>query len=532
MELERFDAKRPEAAAELEAVVIGVGIQAVEWRALRAFQAEVERATSTHWIEAGTVDNALGYLRLLQERGSLCVGLIGAGLGEREVLRFVRSLAGRGRSAAVVVLAGRQDEELVTAALAASACDFLNIHELDVDCLVRSIRLAAEVARGAREAEARTVVERDLEERFSAVWDLVDDGLLLVDEQRFIRRYNRAAKRLLGLSDADLDGAPFGSLRWESSADGAGGLAGLSAREIPAMFERPDGSRIRLGVRVRVFHRRVVPGGRLRAVVLRDRSETPAHQELLADAQQFAGIGRHLAGAAHDANNLLTPLLGYCDLLLAGLPPGSHLERYATEVERSARRAADLLRRLLEQSRARPLEMRPVLADHAVTEIAGLLRSLVGSPVEISSSLGAPELAVALREGQIEQVVLNLAANSRDAMPRGGRLEIRTFAENGSLWVLEVVDTGSGIPPENMDRLFDPSFTSKASGKGTGLGLWIVRSIVQEAGGRVRISSLPGRGTTVRIELPATPASPGTAPIQGTFEETGKTLPIEPLPAG
>ena len=226
-------------------------------------------------------------------------------------------------------------------------------------------------------------------------------------------------------------------------------------------------------------------------------------QALLAEARHFAGLGRLLAGAAHDGNNLLTPLLGYCDLLLAGLPQGSDLERYALEVERSARRTADLLRRLLERSRGRSEEIRPLVADQAVAEVGGLLRSLVGSGIEVAENLGASGLEVSLREGQIEQVVLNLAANARDAMPGGGRLELRTASESGRLWVLEVADTGVGIPVENLDRLFDPEFTTKAIGKGTGLGLWIVRSIIQEAGGRIRFTSRPGKGTRVRIELPA-----------------------------
>ncbi len=508
MELEREETFRALEGEKRETVVIGVGVGVSEARLLRAFQVEVESSTRARWLAVASVDGALARSRLLHARGAACVGLVSAALGEREVVRFVRSLAGPGGLAPVIVLAGRQDEAVVTAALAASACDFVLIHELDADRLVRSIRLAAEIARHARAEEEWDLDRRGLEERFATVWEMVEDGLLLVDEQRVIRRFNRSAKRLLGLSDAELRDAPFGSLRWGNVADGGHDLAALSAHEMPAEFERPDGSRIRLGVRVRVYNRHgesASPAGRLRAVLLRDRSETTEHAALLAEARRFAGLGRLLAGAAHDGNNLLTPLLGYCDLLLAGLPEGSDLERYAIAIERSARRAAGLLHRLLELSRGRPLEFRPVLADQALAEIAGELRSLVGGAIELEASLGAPGLAVAQREGQIEQLVLNLTANSRDAMPSGGKLALRTFSENDRVWVLEVEDSGVGIPPEDLDRLFDPSFTTKAVGKGTGLGLWIVRSIVQETGGRIRISSSPGKGTTVRVELPVVP---------------------------
>lgn len=499
---------------ERETVLIGVGLGPAEGRALRAFAADIETATRVRWLETATVDGAVARLRLLRQRGASCVGLVNAALGEREVVRLVRSLSGPAGLSPVVVLAGRGDEPVVTAAMAASACDFVRLQELDADCLVRAIRLAAEVALHAREAECRALELADMEERFKAVWDLIEDGLLLVDEHRVIRRWNRAAKTLLGLTDGDLDGAPFGSLRWGSSPEGGPEPGALSAHELPAEFERPDGTRIRLGMRVRVFHRRDRSGaangagassGRQRFVLLRDRRETEEHAALLAEARHFAGLGRLLAGAAHDGNNLLTPLLGYCELLLARLPTGSEEERYALEIERSAQHTSDLLRRLLERSRGRPQELRPVQADVALAEVAGLLRSLVGSGVELAEQLGAPGLAVALREGQIEQLVLNLAANARDAMPGGGRLELRTSSENGRSWALEVEDSGVGIPSENLDRLFDPQFTTKAIGKGTGLGLWIVRSIVQEAGGRIRISSRPGVGTRVRVELPAVP---------------------------
>ncbi|MEO8197686.1 MAG: ATP-binding protein [Thermoanaerobaculia bacterium] len=522
MELEREQTSRGADGSDRETVLIGVGLSSAEWRAVRAFASEVELSTRTRWLEAATVEGALARLRLLRERGAACIGLASATLGEREVVRLVRSLAGQEGLSPVVVLAGRNDESLVQAAMAASACDFVLVNELDADCLVRSVRLATEVALHGREAEQWGLDLADVEERFEAVWNMVEDGLLLVDEQRIIRRWNRAAKLLLGLTDAELDGAPFGSLRWAHSGEGKSDPVALSAHELPAEFERPDGSHIRLGMRVRVFHRRASAGGaagahasagtgRMRVVLLRDRRETDEHAALLAEARHFAGLGRLLAGAAHDGNNLLTPLLGYCDLLLAGLPAGSELERYAMEIERSARRTADLLRRLLERSRGRPQEIRPVLADQALAEVAGLLRSLVGSAIELAETFGAPDLAVGLRDGQLEQVILNLVANARDAMPGGGKLEVRTRAENGRAWVLEVEDGGVGIPPGDLDRLFEPEFTTKAVGKGTGLGLWIVRSIVQEAGGRIRIQSQSGRGTMVRVELPTVPV--GERPI-------------------
>jgi signal transduction histidine kinase len=511
LELERERTARGENGSVREAVLIGVGLSPAEWRALRAFDSEIEAATGTHWLEAATVDGAGAPSPACANAAWLAPPWPAPRSAKREVVDSCDLSPGQRLRPSSSRRAQRR--AVVAAAMAASAADFVLVHELDADCLVRAIRLAAEVATHAREVERTGLELADSEESLAAIWDLVEHGLLLVDEQRVIRRWNGAAKKLLGLGDADLDGAPFGSLRWAHPEEAQPDPAALSAHELPAEFERPDGSHIRLGMRVRAFLRRAGEGsgrspGRMRIVLLRDRRETEEHAALLAEARHFAGLGRLLAGAAHDGNNLLTPLLGYCELLLAGLPAGGELERYALEIERSARRTADLLHSLLERSRGKQKEIRPLLADQALREIAGLLHSLVGRAVELSESFHAPGVAVALRDGQIEQLILNLAANARDAMPDGGRIEIRTSAEGGRRWVLEIEDGGIGIPPENLERIYDPKFTTKAAGKGTGLGLWIVRSIVQEAGGRIRITSQPGKGTTVRLELPVVPASP------------------------
>lgn len=267
-----------------------------------------------------------------------------------------------------------------------------------------------------------------------------------------------------------------------------------------------------MGVKVRLLGRRAGAKERERLVSIRDRGESAEQAALLTEARHFSGLGRLLAGAAHDCSNLLTPLVGYCELLRAKLPADSSLLSYTYEIERSARLAGELMHRLRDRGRSQPALERQVPADRSLIEVANLLRSLVGRTVEVSQDLRAGDLAVPLRAGEIEQIVLNLAANARDAMPLGGRLTLKTRGEGDRLWILEIEDTGGGISPENLERIFDPSFTSKALGKGTGLGLWIVRSIVEEARGSVRVRSALGRGTTVRVELPATRAAAPDAP--------------------
>jgi two-component system cell cycle sensor histidine kinase/response regulator CckA len=283
----------------------------------------------------------------------------------------------------------------------------------------------------------------------------------------------------------------------------AGSTAPLAAAEVTAEIERPAGEHVRVGLKVRPLGRRAGPLERARLVSIRPRGEIADADLLTAEARHFAGLGRFLAGAAHDCSNLLTPLLGYCELILAKLPEDSPLIGYAREIERSARLAAELMHRLRDTARNQPVLGGTVLPDRCLIDLAGLLRSLVGSGIELVEDLRAGELEVPVRAGEIEQIVLNLAANARDAMPLGGRLTLRSRAEEGPSWILEIEDSGGGITPENLGRLFDPAFTTKAVGKGTGLGLWIVRSIVERAGGTVGIRSALGHGTTVRVEIPA-----------------------------
>ncbi len=492
-----------------ESLVVLMGVSPDDARALAAFAGEVERVAGVRFWEAGSMDGGLARVGLLRDRGASWVALIGTAAGEREVLRAVRAVAGGSSPGPAILLAGRGEEELVERGLAGRACDFLLRHEIDADRLLRSIRLGLEISRRERgAAEARS--EREIAEaRFASLWELVPDGLLLVDPERCIRRFNRAALDLLGLSDQELSGAAFGALRWRELDDGSRLDETFGSSEATLAYERRDGTRLRIGLRVRSLPRGA-SGERWRIVLLRDRSQRAMGQLLLSEARHFAGLGRLLAGAAHDCNNLLTPLLGYCELLLGNLEDPPRARGYAREIERSARLLAELVRRLLDESRSRPEAQRVLAPDRSVSELAGLLRSLVGQAIDLSVDFAAPEARVQLRQGQLEQVVLNLAANARDAMPLGGKLTIRTRDQRDRRWVLEMSDTGAGIPPENLGRVFDPAFTTKAMGKGTGLGLWIVRAIAEEAGGRVEVRSEVGKGTVVRVELPI--LGPGDRP--------------------
>jgi PAS domain S-box-containing protein len=247
-------------------------------------------------------------------------------------------------------------------------------------------------------------------------------------------------------------------------------------------------------------------------------------------AQKLDAIGRLAGGVAHDFNNLLTAIGGYGELLVDGLGPGHPLRGDAEEILRAAEQASDLTNQLLAFSRRQLLQPRVVDLGLLARDIDRLLRRLLGRDVDLVMSLDAECGPVKVDPGQIEQILVNLAVNARDAMPEGGRLNIATGSvrvpANGAQahpgvppgeWsTLVVGDTGEGIDADTLDRIFEPFFTTKERGKGTGLGLATVYGIVQQSEGQIRVASRPGAGTTFTVYLPRAEESTdpaGEAPI-------------------
>src|SRR3954468_2697435 len=268
-----------------------------------------------------------------------------------------------------------------------------------------------------------------------------------------------------------------------------------------------DGRRVVVEVRATPHY---VPDRHL--FVLRDITEQRALEEQLRQAQKMEAVGELAGGIAHDFNNLLTVISGYGEIARhrIGAGPGSG---ELGEMLRAASRAADLTRQLLAFARRQVLE--PVLLD--VYEVVGglvpMLSRLIGEDIEIAM-LAADGLPPVLADrAQLEQVVINLAINARDAMPDGGTLAIETSTHAGHVR-LAVSDTGTGIAPEVRERIFEPFFTTKAVGFGTGLGLATVHGIVTQSGGRVEVASQPGLGSTFTVHLPAASEERGDPPVE------------------
>jgi PAS domain S-box-containing protein len=377
-----------------------------------------------------------------------------------------------------------------------------------------------------KRAEAALCEEQKLTRR---ILEAVPAGVILVRPDGCVADANGHARRLLGLSD-DL----LGRLN-------LGDRAGATFREDGAPFPVEDypASRclrtgepqpaVALGVRRRdgsVFWGMfsATPAspdpatGRPTGAVVTflDITERRRLEEELRQAHKLEAIGRLAGGVAHDFNNLLTVINGYADLLADGLPAGGPDRGYAEEVRKAGARAAALTRQLLAFGRKQVVQPRVLDLNAVLAGMRGMLGRLLGADVALRTE-PAPRLPpVRADPAQLEQVILNLAVNARDAMPEGGRLTIRTAAVRfgdgaeppggiapGSYVLLEVADTGAGMTEEVRSRVFEPFFTTKELGKGTGLGLATVYGIVKQSGGHIDVDSAPGRGTTFRVWLPS-----------------------------
>jgi two-component system cell cycle sensor histidine kinase/response regulator CckA len=252
-------------------------------------------------------------------------------------------------------------------------------------------------------------------------------------------------------------------------------------------------------------------------IVNRDITRRKRLEEQFQQAQKMEAIGRLSGGIAHDFNNLLGVIIGYAELLQEGLRIDNPLRRSADEVLAAGRRAASLTRQLLAFSRQQVLELKVLDLNVVVLNMESMLRRLIGEDIDLSSGLEGTLGMVKADQGQLEQVIMNLAVNARDAMPSGGKLIIETanivmdeafvkrypYPVLPGLYVrLTVSDTGVGMDPDIRTRIFEPFFTTKEKGQGTGLGLSMAYGVVKQSGGYIDVYSEPGMGTTFKIYLP------------------------------
>ncbi len=249
--------------------------------------------------------------------------------------------------------------------------------------------------------------------------------------------------------------------------------------------------------------------------ILESVTERKKLEAQLLHAQRMESVGTLAGGVAHDFNNILTTVMGYCSLILMKAGPGAQITSYVNQIIEAADRASALTQNLLAFSRKEVTETKAVQVNESIKVVEKLLRRIIGEDIELRTSLSSERLVVVVGDGQIGQLLMNLATNARDAMLDGGVLNIRTEkvhlsgdfmkayeGKEGAYAAIEVSDTGSGMDERTRDQIFDPFFTTKEVGKGTGLGLSIVYGIVRQNKGYVNVASQPGRGTTITVYFP------------------------------
>ncbi len=361
-------------------------------------------------------------------------------------------------------------------------------------------------------------------QKFVSLVEQTDDFIGMVGLDGGILFINRAGCRLVGLESTKAPGTPFADLHpqeWWTK---------LSSEILPSILRgegnwigeaqlRHLGTHQPIDVLMNLFPVSDPETGQLLcfAAIMRDITERKHLEEQLLQAQKLDSIGQLAGGVAHDFNNLLTIISGYSELILSRVDPNDPVCEPVEQISRAAARAAALTRQLLAFGRRQPTEQTDVVVNDVVGNIETMLRRLIGEDVELKFSLDADAGTIRADSGHIEQVIVNLVINARDAMPEGGRLLVETVhlyvdeeSAQGRLAVtpghyvmLAVSDTGVGMSGEVKARIFEPFFTTKERGKGTGLGLSTVYGIVQQSKGSISVQTEPGKGTTFRLLFPA-----------------------------
>jgi two-component system cell cycle sensor histidine kinase/response regulator CckA len=454
----------------------------------------------------------------------------------------------------LIIVSGTIGEDIAVRSLHAGAQDFILkgklgrlLPAIERELREREMREAhrlAEEALTASEArlKVRTEQLQQREEMFKSLFEAAPDGIVLVSAEGIITIANTEAERIFGYARGALTGRAFDTL---FPSDGRGN----DALPPEAYFANPERRRMGEGhdLRARRCDGSDFPidmslgpfaheGRPMVLGIVRDMTAQRSVESQLRQAQKMEAVGRLAAGVAHDFNNILSVILSYAQMMEDDLGPEEPLRASAMEIRTAGMRAVDLTRQLLTFSRQQVRVASVVDLDQTVAGMESMLRRLLGAHIKLTVLPGAGPWRVRVNPGELEQVLMNLAVNARDAMPEGGNLTIETkkveldddYASAhhdvvaGSYVMLAVSDTGTGIDKDTLARIFEPFFTTKDMTKGTGLGLATVFGIVKQSAGHIWVYSEPGVGTTFRVYFPRTDAAPEAQQSMRPVAEVGR----------
>ncbi len=429
-------------------------------------------------------------------------------------LEALRVMQGLGRDLPFILVSGTVGEENAVAAMKAGAHDYL-IKD-DLARLGEAIRRELEAAHSRAQRHEGEVKLRASEERLRTYVTNAPTAIFIADSTGGFVDVNPAAMRLLGYTREELLSLGLSDVYTLDAQSEA--VAAFNTLKKQRQYSGETVLRKKDGSHVHVLRDAVALSDDRFMAFCTDVTERKQLQEQLYQAQKMESVGRLAGGVAHDFNNLLTVILSSCSFLAEELRDGDPMLEDVEYIRDAGERAVRLTRQLLAFSRRQPLRPEALCINRLLENLHKMLRRLIGEDIELSTLPCTAPWLVKADPGQIEQVVMNLVVNARDAMPEGGQLTIETanvelgagedHADNhlavqpGPYVMIAVSDTGVGMSAETRRRALEPFFTTKEKGRGTGLGLSTVYGIIKQSGGTIWIYSEPGRGTTFKIYLP------------------------------
>lgn len=452
------------------------------------------------------------------------VYLVDYRLGEQHGLELLREAVAWGCQAPIIILTGQGDHAVDVEAMKAGAADFLVKGQLTAALLERTIRYALERAHSIealRHSEERYRLLYESNPQPMWVYDRGSLAILTVNDAA-IHHYGYSREEFLGMTIQDLHLPEHLPALLEDVQARSGGCQKTSIWK----QRKKDGALAEVEI---TTHNLVLDDHLATLVLAKDVTEHLNLEAQLRQSQKMDSIGQLAAGVAHDFNNILSVIQGHASLLLAARDVAGDTADSLAQIRLAAERAANLTRQLLTFSRRQHMQRKMLNLNEVINNVAIMLERLLEANIALELRL-APQLPLINADlGMLEQILVNLSVNSRDAMPHGGLLTLSTRATRidepyvqshpeaspGHYVLLTVADTGSGMDAQVLARIFEPFFTTKAVGKGTGLGLATVYGIVKQHHGWLEVGSQVGHGTTFKVFLPAcsTPnESPGAAP--------------------